>query len=259
MLFKKKLFDLSIVILSVLISAATAIYFGLNFLSTTILFFGLPSAYLLYRKPNNLKKVTVISVILGLIWGFSFDYIAELNNAWAWGGNTGLFFPLTFFSVVSLDILIWYFLWIFSIVSFYEYFIEYDNSTKISKNAFPIAITGVVAAALVIVLGMFTDVLLFEHTYFWLGVVTLIPYTYVVIRQPKLFAKSLLVAPYFFYLFLIFELTALYADLWSFSGQYIGMVSIMGLSFPVEEFFFWIMISATVTVAYYEHTVDNLA
>ncbi len=97
MRFKRKLLDLVVVIFFVMASAATSIFFGLNFLLTTILFFGLPSAYLLYRKPNNLKKVTLISVILGLIWGFSFDYIAELNNAWAWGGNTGLFFPVTFF------------------------------------------------------------------------------------------------------------------------------------------------------------------
>lgn len=258
MRFKRKLLDLVVVIFFVMASAATSIFFGLNFLLTTILFFGLPSAYLLYRKPNNLKKVTLISVILGLIWGFSFDYIAELNNAWAWGGNTGLFFPVTFFDVVSLDILIWYFLWIFSVISFYEYFVEYDNSAKISKNALPIAVTGVLVAAMVVLLGTFTNILLFEHTYFWLGAVTLIPYTYIVMRKPKLFVKSLMVAPYFFYLFLVFELTALYADLWSFSGHYIGMVNIVGLAFPFEEFFFWIMLSAAVTAAYYEHTVDNL-
>ncbi len=160
--------------------------------------------------------------------------------------------------MVSLDILIWYFLWIFSVISFYEYFVEYDNSAKISKNALPIAVTGVLVAAMVVLLGTFTNILLFEHTYFWLGAVTLIPYTYIVMRKPKLFVKSLMVAPYFFYLFLVFELTALYADLWSFSGHYIGMVNIVGLAFPFEEFFFWIMLSATVTAAYYEHTVDNL-
>lgn len=258
MSLRRKIIDLFVVIAFVLFASATSILLDLNFLVTTLLFFGLPSAYLIYRKPNNLKKTTVNAAILGLIWGFGFDYVAELNNAWDWGG-AGLVFPDTFFGVVSLDVMIWYFLWFFSIIAFYEYFVEYDNSNKISKNAITIAFLGIVLVTIIVLLPKTSDILLSQHTYLKLGSIALIPFLYVIIRQPKLIPKVLSVIPYFFFLYLVFELTALHQDLWSFSGDYIGIVAFGGLLFPFEELFFWITVSSAVAVSYYELTVDDMA
>lgn len=60
--------------------------------------------------------------------------------------------PRILLGVVSLDIMIWFFLWIFTIIAFYEYFVEYDFSTRISSNAKQSVLLGaVVLAALLIV------------------------------------------------------------------------------------------------------------
>ena len=127
-----------------------------------------------------------------MIWGFVFDYIAEFNNAWNWATNTNLVFPVQFFGVVSLDIMIWYFLWVFVIVAFYEYFVEYDFSRKISKRALPIITTGVIAVVVVVALSKLAPALLtFPYTYLVLGSLALVPYAYVVIRKQKLFLKTL--------------------------------------------------------------------
>jgi len=222
------------------------------------LFFGLPAAYLTWRKPSNIRKVSLSAVTFGIVWGFSFDYIAEFNNAWNWAANTDLVFPVRFFGVVSLDIMVWYFLWVFAIVAFYEYFVEYDFSRKISRRALPILGTGLVVAVAVVALSKFAPTLLrFPFTYFWLGSFALLPYAYVVFRKPRLFLKTIAVAPFFIFLFLAFEITALSADLWSFPGQYVGAVSIGTLSFPLEEFLFWIIASSVVAVGYHEHAVDD--
>ena len=72
-------------------------------------------------------------------------------------------------------------------------------------------------------------------------------------RHPKLLPKFLLVVIYFFFLTFVYELTALKLGQWIFpSNQYIGWVSIFGLNFPLEEFFFGFFFYAMVTLACYE-------
>jgi hypothetical protein len=256
--YKKRLLDLGIVCTLVLFASGVIVLFHPGFLVATFLFFGIPAAFLLWRKPSNIKKAATSAFIFGVIWGFSFDYVAEFNNAWSWATNTSLVFSVHFFGVVSLDIMIWYFLWVFLVIAFYEYFVEHDFSRKLSKRALPIAITGAIVGVVIVTLSrFFPSLILIPYTYLWLGSLALLPYAYVVIRKPSIFTKSLSVVPFFFFLYLAFELAALYTGLWSFPGHYIGSVVFGVMSFPVEEFLFWIIASSAVAVAYHERAVDD--
>ena len=76
-------------------------------------------------------------------------------------------------------------------------------------------------------------------------------------KKSELLFKFLKVSAFFFFLFFAFELTALRLGQWNFPGRYIGKVEIFNLVFPFEEFFFWILLSSTVVLSYYELYVDD--
>lgn len=250
--------DLLVVVGMVLIAIPVIIHFQVNFLTSTILFFVVPSVYLLIRRrPRNIKRILVASFLFGILFGFTFDFLAELNDAWSWSPMKGLVFP-KILGVVPIDVMIWFFFWVFSLVVFYEHFIEHDRSDKISPNFKYAFYPGF--AALIWVLAIFfidPNLLKLDYAYFGLGICALIPFTVLVIRKPSLLGKFIKVSAFFFFLYLSFELTALKLDQWRFPGQYIGTVELFGFAFPFEEFFFWILMSSTIVLAYYELFVDD--
>jgi hypothetical protein len=67
-----RLLDLIISMGLVLLSVLLAVLLHLNFLTTTVLFFGVPSLYLICRDPSHLKKATVAGLLFGVVWVFTF-------------------------------------------------------------------------------------------------------------------------------------------------------------------------------------------
>ncbi len=241
-----------------LVTVPVVVYWNLNFLLTTILFFGVPSLYLLIRRPKSIKKALISALLFGTLWGVSFDFLAEINNAWSWPEYGQLVLPGYVLGVVSIDVLIWFFLWVLFTVLFYEYFFEHDRVTKISPNTRIAFWFG--AGVIVVITGtyyVYPDILLFDYAYGILGLLTLPPFIFLIAKKPHLIPKTLKVIPFFALLYLVFELTALHLDQWRFPGQYIGEVGVLGVRFPLEEFFFWILISSAVTVGYHELFVDD--
>lgn len=97
----------------------------------------------------------------------------------------------------------------------------------------------------------------FKYSYLTIALPTFLPLAYGIFVRPKLFSKIIKIAPFFFSLFLLYELTALYLGQWYFLGNYIGNIKIAGLSFPFEEFFFWVIISSPTVIVIYEFFVDD--
>lgn len=196
--------------------------------------------------------------MFGIFFAFPFDFLAELNNAWSWAAKENLIFPNLIFGIVPVDVLIWYFFWMFSIFVFYEHFLEYDRSDKISPH-FKFAFYPAIAASVSLIILFFINpkILKFGYAYLIIGLATLIPFLLFIVRKPTLLNKFLKVSLFFIFLYLSFELTALKLGQWHFPGQYIGTIKIFGLSLPFEEFFFWILASSTVMLSYYEFFVDD--
>jgi hypothetical protein len=57
---------------------------------------------------------------------------------------------------------------------------------------------------------------------------------------------------------LVIELVGLHSGYWTFPGEYIGVVSLMGATFPIEEFFFYVILSSATIISYYELFVDDM-
>ena len=154
--------------------------------------------------------------------------------------------------------MIWFFLWIVLIILYYQHFIEYDKDHRISSKYPFILFSSVVVLALIVV-TFFTnpELITFDYAYFKLGIFTLIPLAYVGLRKPFLFWRFIKASPFFIFLFLVFEVTSLKLDHWRFPGNYLGQVNVIGITFPIEEFIIWIIISSTVVMSYYELFIDD--
>jgi len=257
-LLQKLVLDHAVLVVLLFSASVLTLTLNLNFLAATLAFFGLPSAYLIWRRPRNFEKALVGGALLGLLLGFSFDFVAEFNGAWAWASDTDLFFPFKLFGVVDVDILIWYFLWVFLVICYYEYVVEHHATRRISKHARPVAYIGVALAAWVVFLKyVYPDLLILPFAYAKLGTITFVLCALVLLRHASLAHKTLLVIPYFATLYFVFEMTALEANLWSFPGDYLGHVVVGVHSFPIEELIIWIFASSAIVAAYYEFSVDD--
>lgn len=246
----------ALIIYNVLLIPAV-LFFKVSFLVSTTLFFVIPSVYLALRGPLPWKRILHASVVFSFLL-FLMDFLAEFNEAWI---VPKLFFAQKIFSTVSIDILIWGFFWILFILIFYEHFLEHDRSNKISKR---FKIFGVVLLVIfLVILSKFFGSPAKLHVpfvYLFLGVAALLLFLLIMLKVKKpaiLLHKFLLVSLFFAFVHLAHELTALKLGQWYFPGQYIGNVNILGIIFPIEEFFFWILISAGVALSYYEFFVDD--
>lgn len=79
---KKAQFDHFIVYLFPICSALVSTVFSTNYLTTIILFYGLPSVYLSFRYSRYIKKALFFALIFGSVITVPLDYLAHLNGSW---------------------------------------------------------------------------------------------------------------------------------------------------------------------------------
>jgi len=254
----KKL-DFFVLILLALLGIPTVIFFHANFLASTLVFLGAPSAYLLIRKTQNLKIIYSGVFLIGILLGFGFDFLATFNNSWLIP-DSQLTIHYRIFGAAPVDEIICLILWTLLMLLVYEHFFERKRVEKLHIRHFVYA--GIVPAFLTIVfilasLHFRPSLITFGYAYLVLGSLATLPLIYFIFHNPKLLGRVIKPAPYFIFLYLTFELTSLYLKQWSFSGQYIGHIQLLSFSFPLEELFFWIIVSSTVVLADYKMLVDT--
>ena len=253
---KSKTRDILILVCINIFAVVVSFAFHTNFLTSTILFLGFPSLYLLYREKRYLKKILLASISFGIFFGFVFDFIAELNKAWDWNG--GLLFG-KILGVVQIDVMVWFFLWIFHIFLFYEHFIDRKKlRSKVSLRQ--LEVFGVSVLSVVLLVGVykfFPSFLYFDKAYLTLCLIVSVPFLIIFFKQPKLVWHTVPMIAYFFFVYITHEISALHLDQWRFPGDYIGLVHMFGVSFPIEEFVFWIILSSLIGSVYYELCFDN--
>lgn len=249
--------DIAFLILFPILSVVLSLALKANFFIATLLFFGLPSLWLSLRTPQQVKKTFLFSLFLSVPLGVVFDYIGTIDEAWYVPQSI---FPIRLFGVVPVEDLIYAFFLVYSIVIFYEHFLDKGKHELIDKRmkylAWPL-----ITLVMVFFVALFTkpEILAIPYAYFWLGTaIFLIPAVTFLSFFPRLLSKYVKTAAYFFILALLFELTGLELQLWTFPGNhFIGWVEIFGYRFPFEEFFFWFIMSAITVLSYYEFFDDD--
>jgi hypothetical protein len=181
---------------------------------------------------------------------FVVDYIAHLTNTW-YLYNT-LPRILTY---VSIEDVAWAVAWIFFTIMFYEHFLHHRVSEKLwNPRMKPIAIALILLTIIFALVAVnFSHLLYIPYFYLVMGCVAiLIPVLVEAFEYPRILVTFLGTGAYFFYFHIIYEIAGLKLRWWSFPGtQFIGHVTIFGLTFPFEEFLFWIILGGFMVLSYF--------
>jgi hypothetical protein len=250
--------DIVLIILFPVLAAILTFIFKTNFLISTFLFFGIPSFYLSLRKPGIVFKSLVFSAIFAIPFGFMIDYLAVVDKSWIIPTSV---FNFRLFGLTTLDGLIWGILYIFFIVMFYEYFLDFGKrGDTVSKNI-KYLFSFLLVLLIVFFALMFVNPKSLQIEYFYLksGItIGLIPLLIFLSFFPRFWKKYVIIGVYFFGASLLHELTALYVGQWIFPGKhFIGFIEMFGLRFPFEELFFWMILCAVSVLSYYEFFADD--
>lgn len=254
-----KIPDLLLLCFFLVLSRVLSLFLNASFLLSTLLFFGLPALYLTWKIKNKVTiKKAFIFGSLSLIPIFMLDLIALLNQAWFVPSST---FPFRIFNIVPLEDVIWAFLLVYTIILFYEFFLDRGKNLSLIKKPMKGFIFFFVFLAILAIIFLYLNPSLLHISYFYLysGLIfVFLPTLIFIIRYPHLILKFLKVGVYFFILSLVFELTALALNQWEFPGsEFIGWVNISSLRFPIEELVFWLILFSSAVLSYYEFLYDD--
>jgi hypothetical protein len=251
-----RMLDIALLIFFPVLAVVLSFIFNTPYLISTFLFFGIPGLYLSFRTQKAVLRSLIFAFIGSISGTLVVDHLAALDNSW----YTRSMFSYRIFNTVSFDDLIWAFLIFYLVIIFYEHFFDKSKHKIIGSHMKYFAVL-TISSCTIFLLLLFTNpaLLKIKYFYFFGGIaVLLIPTLAFLIEFPKFISKFLKTAPYFFYLGLLDELTALQLDQWWFPGKnFIGWVTILNFRLPYEEVFFFLMISAINILCFFEFFDDD--
>ncbi|KKR09755.1 MAG: hypothetical protein UT37_C0011G0012 [Parcubacteria group bacterium GW2011_GWA2_39_18] len=219
-----------------------------------LLFLGAPAAYLSIRKPSCIKMAAIFSAIASVPLAIIIDYVMELTGGWFLPYS--IFGNFRLFGYVSIEQLIWLFLYFYLVAMFYENFLDEHCTHQLFGPAVKYFAGILFAPFGLFLVVLFTKPELLNIHYFYLkiGFVLVLPMIILILfKFPNFYAKFFWAGIYFFFLSLIYEITALLLGQWTFPAkhQLIGYVNLGIVEFPLEEFVFWITLGAVGVAFYY--------
>lgn len=212
--------------------------------------------YLGLRKKKNWKKILIATLLFGGLFGFIFEFRVEYTQTYIVPAALTLFPSL--FGFLQPDIIIGHIMMACLTIVFYEHFVERDIDPHISKNII-FALLPATCVAIVLILQFYLqpDLLRTHYSYFRLGIAAIIPPILFGFFKPKFIKNMAETAIFFFFLYLAYELEAVKLGYWVYPGNnYVGWITLFGISFPIEEMLFWMLFYAASLVSYYELFVD---
>jgi len=255
---KKDNLDLIIIFIWPIIAAISSLFTRPPAIMSIVLFLIIPSIYLSFKGKIYIKKVLYFSVLISILTMIFIDYIAHFTGDWL--------IPSTIFSfkilgLVPIENIFWAFFSVYFILIFYEYFINKHKDKKVINPKMIYLFSAILFIFIIFLFFLFNNpsFLNIPYFYFWWGLILMaLPVSLIFFIKTRTIAKSFVVFAYFFYMHFIYEITALKVGWWSFPGKYIGSVSLFGVSFPIEELFFWFILFALAVLTYYEFFNDDM-
>lgn len=253
---KSKKIDFLVVVLLLISAALAALYFNPDNITLGFLYLGIPSIYLLIRKKENYRKIGWGLLLFGVLFGTTFDFIGTVNKAWS---VERIFFPQLMIGPWPIENIIGYLWMTLFILVFYEHFLDHPNHKKLPKRHAKLLMLCLVILGTVLA-AFYTspDLITFRYFYLISGFAAIVFPIIFAFRNPKIIEKFATLAFFFFFVWLALELVGVRNSNWLFPGtDFLGHVSVAGVTFPFEEVFFWFMWYPAVIVAYYEYFVDD--
>jgi len=251
--------DLLLVLAWPVFASVLSIALKVNYFWSIFFFLLVPAAYISYRNQQYIKKIALFSAVISLPLAVVFDYIMEITGSWF---TTSTIFPFKLLGYIMIEDIFWLFLWIYFVAIFYESFIDKREKAKLySPNLKYAGIIGILLIVAFAIAYLFNPVLLnIEFFYLKMSIIAgILPLLITLIKFPGLPNKFIKTGAFFFVHALLYEITALNLNIWSFpaENQFLGFVTMFGVRFPFEELIFWVIIGSLVIMAYYEIFDDD--
>ena len=246
------------VVSGLLILAYTfSLYFSANLMSSVIMYFAVPAAYLCWRRQKNYKKIILASATLGLLLGMGYNIVAEFYGAWITNYNNSIL-DFRIIGKTPIGDFVWAFLIPFSIIVFYEHFLD-DEKVKSISSHWKQAVVAAIFIFLtpVIYFALHPNAKPLPFSYLMVGIISMLPLAGLLFKRRRFVHKLFVISIFYFVLNLLFEISALTLNQWRFPGEYIGWMTFAGVRFPLEEFFLWIIPSTAVFLFCYEMLFDD--
>lgn len=208
-------------------------------------------ANFLWLKKSR-KKVLIFSIISTLLFAFAIELSSRLANTW----DVQSILP-RLFGIIPLENMLFAFLNIFWVLSFYEYFVDRDTATKISGK-FKYLIILFCLFSLIIFSLYFYNPDIIRLNYFVMAVIILIiPSIIIFSKRPRLLKKTILPTLFFAIVFFIYEIVSLKIGSWWWPGEYIKTFTLFGKVFPLDDVIIWYFLSTITLVGGYEFFADD--
>lgn len=249
-----------IIVLLILPAAALVISttFSANLVWSSLLFFGMPSAYLIWRKPEIFTKSFIFSFIFSFPLSVVIDALAVFDKGWYIPESI---VPYRLFGVATLEVYVFDIFWVLFSVLFYEYFFDRQKGSERFPKAYKYLLLLFLVLMLAVVGAYYGNpsLLVIPYFYAWASVITVMfPLFLFGYYFRKFIPRLTIAALYFFYVMFLFEVAAFWGEQWIFPGtHFIGWVEVFGISFPFEEFVFWMIFATPALLAYYEFFADD--
>ncbi len=239
-----------------IIASFISLKLNLGYLPTMLLFWGVPAVLLSYIAKDHIKKAFMFAII-GTPFLMCLDLIFYLTRQWYVVSS----FTNRLFGIVAWDDAIYFFLWVYFPVLFWEYFFEKQTHEPLfGKRMFKLTAMFVFVSVGILLTYFYTPYLA-QIQYFYLIstiIFIIVPIIIGALINPKLEVKFLATGIYFAFNSIIYEVTAISLNQWYYpSTQFIGWVDILGQRFPVEELLAWILLGSTAILTWYEYFDDD--
>lgn len=227
-----------------------------NTLTSLLLFWGIPSVLLTAWAWERVPKVALFALI-GTVFLVSLNIIFYVTNQWYVISMS----DYRLFGFMAWEDIPYFFLWVYFPIIFWEHFYERQIHERLwTKRMTSLACVFFLTSLAILTAWTWMPDLLQIPYFYFVGTVLLIiiPLALEVLFHPRMGLKFVRVALYFAYIGIMYELTALKLGQWIFpSDKFIGWIEIVGLRFPIEELFAWILLGSTAILSWYEYFDDD--
>jgi len=142
---------------------------------------------------------------------------------------------------------------------FYEHLLDKGkHNLKDTNLKYFIVVVIFIGIALTLIYLLKKDIII-GYSYLKMGIaIVLLPTISFLSFFPRLLSKFVKTGVYFFVVGIMVELTGVSFNQWGFRGNnFIGWISVGTIRFPLEEFFFYIVLFSTCVLSYYEFFDDD--
>lgn len=244
--------------LTLAISVAT-LWLKLNFITSTLLLFGIPSVFLALKNKPKIKKVALFSLLISIPFTFVVDYLVSKDNGWHIMSSL---FSYRIFDIIVLEQFVWGFTFTFYATAFYEHFLD----KKVKKD--PIITKRMRRFSLILFAGLgafiytvnnYSQFIVLPYAYAVIGLmIGIIPLISFLLHYPKLIKRFFSAVLYFSLITSINEFIGLALGHWVFPGNnFIGKINFFNFIIPYEEVIFYMILFTPTLFTYYEFLDDD--